>query len=174
MTLLAGILANPAAAGEDASLGLVSWMGRLQYYAHKLGLAVNAENRALQGYYVHEVEEVIEQLEEIKEAGGVEIGNLVKVKLVPAFETLEGAVEVGDQGELRDHQHAAAGRREIEVQAPGGVVEQAQGGQLVGGRRHLAPAVAVLDADQHQQARADGADALAVDFDRGLRHALQD
>ena len=100
VTLLAGILANPAAAGEDESLGLVSWMGRLQYYAHKLGLAVDAENRALQGYHVHEVEEVIEQLEEIKEAGGVEIGNLVKVKLVPAFETLEGAVEVGDQAQI--------------------------------------------------------------------------
>ena len=100
LTLLAGILANPADAGEDASLGLVSWMGRLQYYAHKLGLAVNAENRGLQGYYVHEVEEVIEQTEEIKEADGVEIGNLVKVKLVPAFETLESAVEIGDQAQV--------------------------------------------------------------------------
>ena len=97
VALLAGVLANPASAGEDEALGLVSWMGRLQYYAHKLGLAVDAENRALQGYYVHEVEEIIEQIEEIKEADGIEIGKLVKANRVPAFEALEGAVETGDQ-----------------------------------------------------------------------------
>ncbi len=35
VTLLAGVLANPASAGEGEgegeALGLVSWMGRLQY-----------------------------------------------------------------------------------------------------------------------------------------------
>lgn len=86
-----------AAAGEDLDPGLVTWMGRLQYFAHKLGLAVFAENRALQGYYVHEVEEVIEKLEDIGESDGVEVAKLVKANLVPAFETLQGAVEVGDQ-----------------------------------------------------------------------------
>jgi hypothetical protein len=40
VALLAGVLPNPASAGEAEALGLVSWMGRLQYYAHKLGLAV--------------------------------------------------------------------------------------------------------------------------------------
>lgn len=100
VALLAGVLGNPASAGEDEALGLVSWMGRLQYYAHKLGLAVNAENRALQGYYVHAVEEVIEHIEEVKEADGIEIGKLVKANLVPAFEALEGAVETGDQARV--------------------------------------------------------------------------
>ena len=89
----------PAAAGGD-DLGLVTWMGRLQYYVHKLGLAVSAQNRALQVYYAHEVEEVIEKVEAIEEADGVEIGKLVKVKLVPPFETLEGAVEAGDPGRI--------------------------------------------------------------------------
>jgi len=102
VTLLAGVLANPASAGEGEgeALGLVSWMGRLQYYAHKLGLAVNAENRALQGYYLHEVEEVIEHIEEIREADGIEIGKLIKANLVPAFEALEGAVETGDKARV--------------------------------------------------------------------------
>jgi len=95
VVLLVGILPQSAQAGEEG--GLVAWMGRLQYYTHKLGLAAAAQNRALQGYYVHEVEEVIEHIEEIREVDGIEIGNLVKVNLVPAFEALEGAVEVGDQ-----------------------------------------------------------------------------
>ena len=98
---LAAVLASPPilASGEhDAEL--VGWMSRLQYFAHKLGLAVSAENRALQGYYIHEVEEVIEEIEDIDEMDGIEIGKLVKGKLVPAFEALEGAVEVGDQARV--------------------------------------------------------------------------
>ena len=100
VTLLAAALAaavpiNPAAAGEGP--GLVALMGHLQYYAHKLGLAVSAQNKVLQGYYVHEVEEVIEALEEIEKSDEVEIAKLVKVNLVPAFEALEQAVGAGDQ-----------------------------------------------------------------------------
>jgi hypothetical protein len=81
---------------KDHGMGVVTWMGRLQYYAHKLGLAVGAGNRDLQGYYLHEVEEVIEQLEKVETLDGVEIGKLVKAKLVPAFEALETAVEQGN------------------------------------------------------------------------------
>lgn len=93
--LLAGVpLQSPRADDES---GLVTWMGRLQYFTHKLGLAVDAQNRALQGYYAHEVEEVIEHIREIPEVDGVEIGALVEAKLVPAFDALEGAVEAGDQ-----------------------------------------------------------------------------
>lgn len=98
---LAAVLASPpiVASGEHDS-ELVGWMSRLQYFSHKLGLAVSAENRALQGYYIHEVEEVIEEIEDIDEIDGIEIGQLVKVKLVPAFEALEGAVEIGDQTQV--------------------------------------------------------------------------
>jgi hypothetical protein len=96
--LLTGIPLQTSLAGDEA--GLVTWMGRLQYYTHKLGLAVAAQNRALQGYYVHELEEVIEHIEGIQEVDGIEIGNLVKANLVPAFETLESAVEVGDQSRV--------------------------------------------------------------------------
>lgn len=85
-------------AGEEA--GLVTWMGQLQYFTHKLGLAVKAQNRALQGYYVHEVEEIIEHVAAIPELDGIEIGKLVKANLLPAFEALEGAVEVGDQARV--------------------------------------------------------------------------
>ncbi|MGE5154459.1 MAG: hypothetical protein ACM3ST_10615, partial [Bdellovibrio bacteriovorus] len=57
---------------------------------------------ALQAYYVHEVEEVIEHLEGISEEDGIAISNLVKSNLVPAFEALESAVEVGDQARINE------------------------------------------------------------------------
>jgi hypothetical protein len=98
--LAAGLAAPPIAASGEHDLELVGWMTRLQYFTHKLGLSVSAENRALQGYYIHEVEEVIEKIEDIGDMDGIEIGKLVKVKLVPAFEALEGAVEVGDQARV--------------------------------------------------------------------------
>lgn len=93
--LLASAPLRSPLAGDES--GLVNWMGRLQYFTHKLGLAVDARNRALQGFYAHEVEEVIEHISEIREVDGVEIGALVEAKLVPAFDALEGAVEAGDQ-----------------------------------------------------------------------------
>lgn len=96
--LIAGMPAQPVRSDDET--GLVTWMGRLQYFTHKLGLAVDAQNRALQAYYVHEVEEVIEQIEEIQETDGIEVGRLVKANLVPAFERLESAVEVGDQARV--------------------------------------------------------------------------
>jgi hypothetical protein len=102
-TLVAGLLAGtlPVAAGDEGhDLGLVTWMGRMQYYVHKLGLSLDAGNRALVGYYVHEVEEVIEEIEKIEDDDGVAVGSLVKKILVPAFEALEGAFDSGDRGRL--------------------------------------------------------------------------
>jgi len=97
-TMVAAAPVTPAAAGEGP--GLVALMGHLQYYAHKLGLAVSSQNKALQGYYVHEVEEVIEELEAIEKSDEVEVAKLVKANLVPAFETLEQAVDAGDQARV--------------------------------------------------------------------------
>lgn len=81
-------------AGDES--GLVTWMGRLQYFTHKLGLAIDAENPALQGFYLHEVEEAVEHIEAMREVDGVPIGQLAESNLVPAFEVLETAVEAGD------------------------------------------------------------------------------
>ncbi len=87
----------PAFSGDDShDLGLVTWMGRLQYYTHKLGLAVDAGNQALVGYYTHEVEEVIEAIEDIESYDDIPIGNLVKEILIPAFETFETSFDSGD------------------------------------------------------------------------------
>jgi hypothetical protein len=95
------VASMPVASGDDEhDLGLVTLMGSLQYYTHKLGLAVDAGNKALVGFYAHEVEEVIEAIEEIEEYDEVAIGKLTKELLVPAFETFEAAFDAGDRQRL--------------------------------------------------------------------------
>ena len=101
--LVAALLTGPlpVLAGEDEhDLGLVTWMGRLQYYTHKLGLSVDAGNKPLIAYYIHEVEEVIEAIEDIDDADGVPIGKLVKEILMPSFESLETSFESGDEARV--------------------------------------------------------------------------
>jgi hypothetical protein len=87
-------------ADEDhESTDLVNHMSRMQYFTHKLGLAISANNQALQGYYLHETEEIIETLSGIKQHQGIEIGQLVQSILLPAFEKLEGRVGSGSQAD---------------------------------------------------------------------------
>jgi Zn-dependent protease len=82
--------------------------------------------------------------------------------------------DVGEQRELRDQQDGAAGRGEIEVEASRGIVEQPEAEDLL--RRCLdhRGVVFAVDADQHQQAAADGPDPLASHLDPRARHPLQD
>lgn len=95
--LLSTVLCAPLGfAGDDGAAHLVSQMGRLQYFTHKLGLSVSAKNQALQGFYVHEVEEVVEELTEVEDFDGISIGELVKTTLVPTLEKLEHAVKAKD------------------------------------------------------------------------------
>jgi hypothetical protein len=79
---------------------LLTLMHNMQYYGHKLGLAIDAGNRDLQGFYVHEVEEVIEALGEIETYDGIGIPALLASTLKPAFEDLEAAIEIGDAARI--------------------------------------------------------------------------
>ncbi len=87
----------PLAASEGEGHDLIGLMGRLQYFAHKLGLAVSAGNQALEGFYVHEVHETVERIERIDQAEGIEVGRLARSNLVPALNALEEAISVGNQ-----------------------------------------------------------------------------
>jgi hypothetical protein len=87
------LIGGPVAAADP---DLATLMGRMQYFAHKLGLAVSAGNPALQHFYAHEVEEVIEKVEAIEEQDGVRIADLIRGTLVPAFEALESSIDAGD------------------------------------------------------------------------------
>ena len=91
------LLAPLGFASEGTSAAnLVNQMGRLQYFTHKLGLSVSAKNQALQGFYVHEVEEVVEELTEVEDFDGIPIGKLVETILEPALDKLEHAVKAKD------------------------------------------------------------------------------
>jgi hypothetical protein len=79
---------------------LLTLMHNMQYYGHKLGLAIDAGNHELQGFYVHEVEEVIDAVAAIESYDGIAIPTLLESTLKPAFEALEGAIEVGDQARV--------------------------------------------------------------------------
>lgn len=86
--------ANTAIAGDD--LSLVKAMGSLQYFAHKTSLAIDKKNMKLASFYAHEIEEIIETIENIEEFKGYPISELVKNKLKPPFEKFEGALKNSD------------------------------------------------------------------------------
>jgi hypothetical protein len=94
--------AVPLAASEGEGHDLIGLMGRLQYFAHKLGLAVSAKNQALEGFYVHEVHETVERIQGIDQAEGLEVGKLARSNLVPALKALEEAIAVGNQAGIDD------------------------------------------------------------------------
>lgn len=77
------IISVPGQAGED--FGLVEYMSALQMYTHKIHLSLEADNDRLAGFYTHEMEEVVESLEEIDEYDNHPVGKLVQDRLVPAF-----------------------------------------------------------------------------------------
>lgn len=126
LVLLCALPSVLAGAATEPDPGLAARMGRLQYYVHKLGLAVTAQNQPLQGFYVHEVEEVVDEVKKIAECDGIEIGKLLTANLTPAFEALEEAIEVGDQGRVDpayddllaacNRCHKAANRPYIQIQ----------------------------------------------------------
>ena len=75
--------------------GLIDHMRNFQYFSHKLGLAVQADNKQLADFYAHEVEETAEAVEEIEEFDGYPVGALVKSILLPALEDFEQTLETG-------------------------------------------------------------------------------
>jgi hypothetical protein len=108
LALLAAIaLTLPATAGEGepgedhdspfAGMHLLLLMHNMQYYTHKLGLSIDANNAPLEAFYIHEVEAVIEAVGAIEDYEGIPIGENLKKTLLPAFETLEAAIDKGER-----------------------------------------------------------------------------
>ncbi|MGY6562777.1 MAG: hypothetical protein ACXITV_11805 [Luteibaculaceae bacterium] len=72
-------------------------MAYLQRYMDKLYFAGKAENVKLVKYYIHELEEILEELAEADpEYDGIELGNLIKQYGISALESLEEKLESGD------------------------------------------------------------------------------
>jgi hypothetical protein len=66
---------------------LAAYMAGAQHHTHKLGLAIQAENALLARFYLHELEEVFEQVQELfPEHGGhavAELSQLVSARRLP-------------------------------------------------------------------------------------------
>jgi nitrate reductase beta subunit len=78
---------------SGGKLELVEHMKQLQYFAHKLQLSVEADNKKLAAFYAHELEEVIEKVESVPSYDGHPIGEMTKTILLPAFEELEQSIK---------------------------------------------------------------------------------
>ena len=93
MLALCLILLRPIQGLPDETVELVEYMRRLQYFAHKTGLSIEAKNEPLAHFYLHELEEVIDKLQGIESYDGHPIAALAQVILKPAFENVEKGVE---------------------------------------------------------------------------------
>ena len=80
----------------------------------------------------------------------------------------------GVKGELADDQHVAANIGEGVVHQSVVVVEDAQSGDLAAEPLDVFGGVSVLDAEQHDEAKADFTAHLVADGDRGFARPLDD
>lgn len=93
---LIGVLSVPVRASDDGA-DLVNLMAKFQRFMHKAGNALHADNLQLADFYLHEVEEVLEEVEEIRAYDNHPIGEMAQRIFEPALEQLEDAVDTGNQ-----------------------------------------------------------------------------
>lgn len=100
--LLAAGFALVRSSGRRLEPELASYMGELQHHTHKLNLAVESENAILAGFYLHEVEEVCEQIERLfPRHDGHAVAELARAMLEPQLLALRGSVESSDWDRAR-------------------------------------------------------------------------
>jgi len=109
--------------------GLHQLMADLGMRHASLWFAGEAANWPLADYMVHEIEELIEDIETLHPVyRDVQVAALLGEMTTPAIESLEGAVESGDRGAFTEayerftaacnHCHTASGRGFIVIQNP--------------------------------------------------------
>jgi hypothetical protein len=87
------LLAAPGRASEEEVEGFVEMMGGMQKFMHKAGLSLREGNFELADFYLHEIEEILEQVEKVESYKGHLIGDLTEEMLTPSFHKLEEAVD---------------------------------------------------------------------------------
>ena len=90
--LVFGWLLFSQAAGTAEEEEIAPYMGELQRFSQKLGYAVNAENLRLAEFYRHEVDEVLDHLETIKEHDGFPIGGSIRKIMTPLMGEFQSAL----------------------------------------------------------------------------------
>lgn len=97
--LLAGRIVGVSESRADVTSGdeLSEYMALLQHHAHKLGLAVQAKNGPLAGFYIEEVEETAELIQKkFPVYDKIAVGPLMNAMLVPAIGPLEKSIKTGN------------------------------------------------------------------------------
>jgi hypothetical protein len=130
--LLGGSGLFPAfARGPALEPELATYMGGLQHHTHKLDLAIRSENAELAGFYLHEVEEISEQVEDLfPRHDGHAVAELVRTVLEPRLVELRSSLEESsweDAGksvsgliEACNQCHAATGHGFIHIERTAG------------------------------------------------------
>jgi hypothetical protein len=138
LSLLTGCGRPEGAAVDDARLremearftpGLHALMVELGMRHASLWFAGDAGNWPLADYMLHELEELVEHIEELHPVyRDVRVAELLRQMTVPAVESLEGAVEAGDRARFAQAYdqlttacnacHAASDRAAIVIQRP--------------------------------------------------------
>lgn len=90
-------LSADEAEGHEPGEGLLAWMGQLQVMSHKAHLSVEARNAELAEFYLHELDETMEGIEqEVATYDGFPVGAMTTQLLSPRIEALDEAVEAND------------------------------------------------------------------------------
>lgn len=95
LAALLGCIVTQVHASEE-KVRLVDKMSALQYFMHKTGLAIRGGGLELADFYLHEIEEVLDEVAEIESYNGQPVGQLSREMLGPSFHELEEAVDDPD------------------------------------------------------------------------------
>lgn len=88
------ITALPQATASEES-NLVEHMAGFQYFAQKTYFSIQHKNKPLAEFYLHEMEEILEKVEEVKEFDGFKIGDMSKTLLEPTLKEVDEKVDAG-------------------------------------------------------------------------------
>ena len=80
----------------DGDVGLIDLMRNFQYFMHKAGLSIRGGNAELADFYMHEIEENLEQVAKIEEYDGHPVGQLSVGMLTPAVEGVGSKLDEND------------------------------------------------------------------------------
>ena len=85
---------SDATDAEKEEVELATYMADLQRWSHKTTLALEARNPALADFYLHELEETVETIQEdVPTYEGHEVADLTGQLLVPSVEALDNAFD---------------------------------------------------------------------------------
>lgn len=96
--------ANSAAPPQQETPELAEYMSNLQYFTHKLALAVEAEYQELALFYFHEVRASIDKTKkDIPGYEGYDIAKLMTILFDPTIQPLDQSLKSGNWEQARKH-----------------------------------------------------------------------